>query len=235
LGVDPAPAALRDRIQRLFADESAPIPLAGKPRSFSLYARWITSAAAILLVGFIIFQTYRSSTLPAPGGGSPFPQATLVALVETHKRCCTHPTHRGPNIRQDSFPAMAASFHQGLGKTPVLAADLSDTNWKLRGGAICPVSSHQSAHLVFERNGQTLSVFSLDAQECQGVPDGIYQEQVNDCVLAISAKRGTLHCFLGHCPHGKIEASEMESLLKRHSDKILTPVAFHRPRGELVR
>src|SRR5688572_360135 len=80
LGVDPAPSALRDRIQRLFADTSAPIPLAGKPRSFSLYARWITSAAAILLVGFIIFQTYRSSTLPAPGGGSPFPQATLVAL-----------------------------------------------------------------------------------------------------------------------------------------------------------
>lgn len=188
-----------------------------------------TAMAAALMFGFAGIRA---------GFGQParvsIGQSLVRALVETHDRCCLRQSHITPGIPQTSLKLVGQAISRRL-RQSVLAADLAKDNWLFRGAAVCEVAGRRSAHLLFTREGQTLSVFSI--------PDPL--SPVRDCALeggvwadhavAGFVKRGRVYCMVGHCPRGSLGPGEVASLLERHRGDLVddaTTIALLAPEDE---
>ncbi|HEV8292182.1 MAG TPA: hypothetical protein VGP94_09670, partial [Tepidisphaeraceae bacterium] len=134
-----------------------------------------------------------------------------------------------------SFVLMGQTM-AGKIKEPVLATDIGN-GWNFVGAAMCPVNGKPSAHLIYRRNGQWLSIFSIPASSCDKVRDGGFGgEKINDHMIAGFAHTGGVYCIVGSCPKKALQLDEIEQLLKKHQGDLIQP----RPQatiamGELLR
>src|SRR5438045_1511070 len=189
---------LKSAVKRLYAAERAPAGLRRRVESI-LQARessprlrisradvlqWAMAAAILIgLTGLVFEASYERR--------HPVGDQTLLAMVKTHDSCCRENNpHRRPGIPQDNFALMGQVLASKI-KEPVLAANLEASGWTFVGGANCPVGDHQSAHLVYRRNGQWLSIFSIPASSCDKVREGGFGgEKINDHMVAGFAQTG---------------------------------------------
>ena len=108
-------------------------------------------------------------------------------------------------------------------REPVLAAEMGE-GWKFVGAAMCPVNGKPSAHLVYNRNGQWLSVFSMPASSCERVRSGGFGgERLNDHMIAGFANTGGVYCMVGSCPNKGLPLDEIQKLLKKHRGDLVEP------------
>jgi len=232
-----APDDLRARMTQLLRslDEPPEVPAAGAllgeaRRTAQFGGSWggaamiaavFAAGAMILRAGFV--QPPRAALGPA----------LLGALVETHDRCCCRHRHVSPGIPQTNLRLTGQAISRQL-RQSVLAADLVKEQWIFRGAAICPVAGRNSAHLLFARGGQTLSVFSI-ADPLSPARQCILETQVAaDHIVAGFVKRGRVYCMVGHCPDGQLSSAEVASLVERHRDELVdgvTTVAARMPDG----
>lgn len=208
-----APAGLRRHIESiLHAQSASPRLRIGRPLIF----QW--AAAALILValtGLILRASYEQR--------HPVGDKTLLAMVKTHDGCCRNNNpHQRPGVPQNNFVLMGQTLASKLNE-PVLATNL-DNGWIFVGAAICPVDGKQSAHLVYRRNNQWLSVFSLPASSCDKVRDGAFGgERINDHMIAGFAYTGGVYCMVGSCPKKDLQLEEIQQLLRKHQRDLIGP------------
>jgi hypothetical protein len=153
----------------------------------------------------------------------PVGEKTLLAMVKTHDFCCRkNNAHQHRDIPQNNFVLMGQTMASKI-KEPVLAADL-EGGWKFVGAAMCPVSGQPSAHLIYNRNGQWLSIFSIPASACDKVRAGGFGgEKINDHMIAGFAQTGGVYCIVGTCPGKTLQLDEIKQLLKKHQGDLIEP------------
>jgi anti-sigma factor RsiW len=223
-----APAGLRQRVEAILrAGEPQARPVRIDPAVMGQVmwqvrwqVKWQRAAAAIIVVGLaglIIRVAYERNH---PVGGQ-----TLLAMVKTHDFCCRDGNpHQHRDIPQASFVLMGQTL-AGRIKEPVLAADMGD-GWKFVGAAMCAVNGKPSAHLVYRRNGQWLSIFSIPAASCDNVREGaIGGEKINDHMIAGFAQTGGVYCIVGSCPKKGLQLEEIQQLLRKHQGDLIAPRA----------
>ena len=211
-----APDALRQRILRMVeqgegdvagkitpqtATLTGPVPSASKagtqvepPKSLSLWRRGPTRlAAAIVLLasGVAIYSVVSRERWSGGGAGNaplavvqPVSNDVLAAMVKTHDVCCEHDNHQHPAINQKDFVAMRAQAEERL-KPPVVATRVA--GWEFKGCYLCPVGGTDSAHLLFTKGEDKLSIFSVAAKDS----DGAYTAtEVDGHLVACKVKKG---------------------------------------------
>jgi hypothetical protein len=165
LGSDKAPDSLRLRVQKILAHPSLDFPIHAKKRvQFWQHPLLNLAAAAVLLVCIGLagwrFGNHRDSTRLALTTAA-LPDAFARDLVATHDHCCALPDHHIlKGVPDDDFRMMTQKLRDQLG-FPALAVTAGD-GWTFYGAsAFCMVGKAHSAHLVFKRNGESLSIFSV--------------------------------------------------------------------------
>ena len=222
---------LKTAVKRLYAAERAPVGLRKSVESILRSEQvaaprmrigpalmWQWAAAAVIVVGLAGLIWRVSDERKYPVG-----EKTMLAMVKTHDFCCTPGRqHRHTDIPQTNFVAMGETM-AGKIKEPVLAADIGD-GWRFVGAAMCLVGGKQSAHLIYSRGGQWLSVFSIPASSCEKVHDGAFGgERINDHMIAGFARTGGVYCMVGSCPQKNLQLDEIEQLLKKHQRDLVQP------------
>jgi hypothetical protein len=216
-----APAGLRQRVESILRADQA----TSRPMRIGRAAIWQWAVAATILVGLTGLIMRVSYERSHPVGGQ-----TLLAMVKTHDFCCREGNpHRHRDIPQDNFVLMGQTM-AGKIKEPVLAAEL-DNGWKFVGAAMCPVNGKPSAHLIYRRDGQFLSIFSIPASSCEKVRDGGFgAEKINDHMIAGFAHTGGVYCMVGSCPKKNLLLDEIQQLLERHKGDLIEA----RPSGSIA-
>jgi hypothetical protein len=209
-----APAGLRHHVESILRAEA----ISARPLRISRAPIWQWAAAAVILIGLaglIVRVSYERS--------HPVGNQTLVGMVRTHDYCCREGnTHRHRDIPQESFVAMGQTLASKI-KEPVLAADVGN-GWNFVGAAMCQVNGKPSAHLVYRRNGQWLSIFSLPASSCEKVRDGGFGgEKINDHMIAGFARTGGVYCMVGSCQNKDLQLDEIKKLLEKHQGDLIEP------------
>ena len=209
-----APAGLGQRVESILRTEQA------APRPMRIYRAvlWQQAAAALILVGLTGLIVRANYERKHPVGNQ-----TLLAMVRTHDYCCRNGNrHQWANIPQNDFVLMGQTMASTI-KEPVLAADIGD-GWSFVGAAMCPVDGKTSAHLVYSRGGQFLSIFSIPASSCQKVRDGGFgSEEINNHMIAGFAHTGGVYCMVGSCPQKNLQLDEIQQLLKKHQGDLIAP------------
>ena len=191
------------------------------------------AAAAMMVIGFgIAYQLDRpsgsrfvspsytvSDPWPAapPPRTAPTPRATTSPVVlpakvaeqlfETHARCVSHGDHDGfDDVSRADFDALRQRLERQLGYR-VLAGPVDDGRgrWEFRGGAVCTVGDVRAAHLVFVRNGQAVSVFTLPKSVCPDARGGEVAEDPNPAhPLAVYVRPNGVQCIVGTSGDGSL-------------------------------
>jgi len=108
-----------------------------------------------------------------------------------------------PGIPRDDYAAIASTLSARLG-WPVLAAPLGG-GWAFKGASICPVGSQDSAHLVFKRGNDDVSVFSLPVSIIPASNKSTSFDQTEaGHPIASFVSRGGLFCIVCSSPDGSM-------------------------------
>lgn len=211
-----APGALRER---LLAAASHP----DSGRSWRIFPRTSTFAAAALVliaVGLGIYMLQK----PAHEEYE-FPASIVQAMDATHDFCAGHGDHHGATVPHSNFALIGQTMSAHL-KRPVLAADLG-SDWTFMGAAYCPVGKESSGHLLFKRNADFVSIFSLPVSGRENEEGAIYKTCTGPHPTAGFVKRGAMFCIVATSPSGQINSQEIE----RMRDRLMTiqPVAYTAP------
>jgi len=209
-----APAGLRQHVESiLHAQQVTPRPM--RIERAVIWQRAVAAVIVLGLTGLILRASYERR--------HPVGDQTLLAMVQTHDRCCKDSNpHRWNSIPQNDFVLMGQNMASRI-KEPVLATDL-DNGWTFVGAAMCWVGDKQSAHLVYRRNSQWLSIFSMPASACEKVRDGGFGSQkINDHMIAGFARTGGVYCMVGSCPRKDLQLDEIQQLLRKHQGDLIAP------------
>jgi hypothetical protein len=216
---------LKDAIRRAWKDDVAPPDLIARVRSVSSLSspgagrraravlwRSALAAAAIILVSLAIIGYRTHGVAPRPVVAlAVLPQPLAEDLVERHDECCSHADHHMPGIPRDNYDAIAKVLTDRLG-WPVLAAPLGD-DWSFKGASVCPVGSQESAHLVFKRGRDDVSVFSLPAWivPANDKDKSFDQTQAGHPIASFIAGRG-LFCIVCSSPDGSMTLDKANAI-----------------------
>lgn len=237
-GGERAPAALRDRLMRSLAESSpmSPIspstiftdrPVAPPPAPLRI-AFWsapaFRAAAAVFLVTLVGIFYYASNTSAA----SPIQQDALLAMIQTHDQCCAgdhddHQEHGTPAPTALDRTAVGTRLAEEL-QQAVWVPDLTKQGWQLTGAAICTVGAKKSAHLIYARGENKLSVFSMSGEGCSS-KEGACGEELQDHVIAGVSKGGAVHCVVAYCPEKSIKQDDVTKMLQNHEGEVITVAA----------
>jgi anti-sigma factor RsiW len=144
-----APAALRNRVQRSIARESGPL------LSWRRWAvRALPAAAAVGVIASMIVSRVQWSPLAAD-------------VVAKHQRNLPIEVSGGTD--------QVKQWYTGKVDFPVRPPQFRNATVALRGGRLASIGDRQAAYLVYEINGNKVSVFVFDAAE---VPVEARQKQV---------------------------------------------------------
>ena len=169
------------------------------------------AASMLISIGLMIF--FLSSSAQA------MPEKFQAAAVARHDQCCQASDHHHLSaIRTASYPEIGRYLKQEL-HHPVLAADLTREGWQFSGAAICPISGVPTAHLLFRKGSETLSVFSLPTAALPSLTQHqSYQGTTSDGhSIIVRAEDGVLYCLVGHCSAGELTVDHLDSIFDRHS------------------
>jgi hypothetical protein len=208
-----APLGLRQSVERILAPQAArPIPM-----RIDRAAMWQWAAAAVIMVGLGGLIARVSYERSHPIGGQ-----TLAAMVKVHDYCCKDGRkHRQKEIPHENFVLVGQSMASRL-KEPVLAAEMK--GWNFVGAAMCPINGKPAAHLVYQRGGQWLSIFSIPAASCDKFREGgMGSEIIGDHMVACFTKTGGVYSMVATCPQKQIDLQEIQQLLKKHRGDLVAP------------
>jgi len=176
------------------------------------------AAAAIVLLGFGVSYHYFSK--PSNPSNPAIPVTLASDLISRHDSCCSLPDHHG--IKDDDFDQIAKEMGVHLG-IPVMAAKLDGT-WTFHGASYCPVgdlkSGHISAHLVFARDKQFVSLFSLPASVLNNVHIQSTSEMEQNHPLAAFQTSHGFYCVVGSSPDGSLTIEQVRVLRDQVQPKI---------------
>lgn len=204
--------------------------------------RYGLAAAAMILLGFGI--AYRLDDTPfgrdRTGGGlggtevsfaSTVPGPIAQGLVDSHDRCSKYPNHNVyPEISRDDFAAMRQRLERHLG-FPVLAGNVEEAlgrnRWIFKGAAVCKVGDVDAAHLVFVRDGQAISIFSLPPSSCRRAGRATQEcEDANpDHPVAVFVWSDGAHCVVGSSTDRSLSVDQVRSVLEHLRPTLPNPSA----------
>lgn len=145
------------------------------------------------------------------------------AIIKTHDRCAYLP-HSMPGVPVHDIAGTGQSLNRKLHQ-PVLAASLPEKGWKFKGGAVCPVGSVESAHLVFEQGSAAVSIFSMPRSSCSAKHNGSYEKVVADHPIAGFMDGQGSYCLVAS-GDGSITPARLAAMRdKIQSNIVRTPVA----------
>jgi len=146
---------------------------------------------------------------------------TLRAMVKTHDHCCKSRNH-GSKLASDNFAQMGRRV-ASQAKEPVLAPDLTVDGWKFVGVALCRLDGFSAPHWVFSRGEQKVSVFSLPASHCRVAREGHSRcTHIDKHPVSGFVKTGDVHCFVGSSPDGLLTPEDLEALMNKHRNDIVS-------------
>ncbi len=215
---DCAPAELREKIVNLFRTAEPPARAGAdvEPHSHGNPLRiprstWVLSAAAIIVLVFGLSFRFWGSSKPAVVAVN-IPVSLQTDLVARHDECCAHTDHQHLSVPRNNDAAIADALRTKLNR-PVLVARPFDPGWTFRGASICPVGTVPSGHLVFSRDGDTLSVFSLPKSVALSVKDGEeFASTSGGHAIAGFAKDGAIFCLVGNSPAKTFSGDELQQM-----------------------
>ena len=162
----------------------------------------LAAAALVLLAVGLVWhpwQPTRSSSpidvLPA-SGISPLPVSLADDLTYRHDECSQSPVHTDSALAEDDPVQLARQMQEEL-NFPVITKPLP-ADWHFRGAAFCPVGRTKSAHLMYDRDGKTVSVFSLPAGVWPGdhLPNCAELTRDHHAVAGMMTRSG-FYCVVG--------------------------------------
>lgn len=212
-GGQAAPQDLRQRILQTLAEEPPVLRIpAWYRRPYVLAA-----AAAFILAMAGLYQKVLLQPLD-----NNFDDRSFLAMIDTHDRCSVE-NHFGSGIPRENFTRIGQTLSRELRKS-VLAANLVGEGWEFRGAKVCPVGDKVGAHLMFARNQQRLSVFSVPGMGC-GEEDGCINSQIlRDHMIAGFTDHGAAYCMVAYCEQRRLSLNEVSTLLERHRRELVATV-----------
>jgi hypothetical protein len=117
----------------------------------------------------------------------------------------------------------------------VLMARPTDPGWDFRGAAICPVGAAPAGHLVFAKNDDVISVFSLPINTLPNATDGEQFETTTDGhPIAAFTRDGGLFCLVSSGPAGSLTERDLAQMRDRMEDRVTTAAASITPAHDAV-
>jgi hypothetical protein len=234
-GAQVAPRNLRDRVEAMGIG-AATAPAADLTPSLSPQRRgWFRglrhprtlyslAAAVALLIGFsVAYQLDQRSPDPfaiAPqpanlGSRGVLPASVARDLIDVHARCTAAASHDSfRDVPRDDFPSLRRRLERTLG-FPVLAAPLDDGEgrWSFKGASLCPVDRVAASHLVFVRDRQAVSIFSLPrAAFPQARGDELLEDPNPDHPLAVFIRGDGVHCVVGSSADRSLSPQQLHAI-----------------------
>jgi hypothetical protein len=208
----------------IFTDRPIPAPAAPIRLAFWSHPAF-RAAAALFLVALAGIFYYASNTSAA--SASPIQQDALLAMIETHDQCCAgqHEQHQEPELPAPTptlvldRTVVGRTLAQKLNQA-VWVPDLSAEGWQLAAAAICRVGAKPSAHLIYAKGQNKLSVFTMSGEGCTS-KEGACGQELRDHVIAGVAKGGAVQCIVAHCPQKSIKQDDVNNLLSAHENEVI--------------
>ena len=195
------------------------------------WLRYGFAAAAMVLVGFGLAHRLddtpfgRDDFAQTGGGGtdvtlaSTLPPPIRRGMLESHDRCQKFEHNAYPDLPAGNFPAMRERLEKHLG-FPVLAGDVEEAlgrnGWRFQGAAVCKVGGVDAAHLVFVRNRQAISLFSLP-RSCSHTTRGGGARECEDPnpdhPVALFVWSDGVHCVVGSSTDRSLSVDQVRSVL----------------------
>ena len=204
------------------------------------WLRYGLAAAATVMIGF--GTAYRLDDSPfgrdrvgTTGGAevtftSTVPQPIARGLLESHERCSKFEDHNAyEDLSADNFAEIRRRLEERL-QFPVLAGDVEEVlgrgGWVCKGAAVCRVGDVEAAHLVFVRDGQAISIFSLPPWSCRHAGRAHQCEDPNaDHPVAVFVWSNGVHCVVGSSKDRSLSVYQVRAVLDH-----LRPTLPARPR-----
>jgi len=190
---------------------------------------WLVWPAAIAAM-FVLAIGVKSLLKTSPPSALPptiatalpaLPASLQTALVASHEHCCHAKNHHYLNAPIDDDAAIARAMQAKLSQA-VLVARPEQSGWDFRGAAICPVGGTPAGHLVFVKDDDAISIFSLPKCLAPELKDGgHYETTVDGHPVAVFARNGGLFCLVGSGPAGTISVGELAQM-RDHMEAAVT-------------
>jgi hypothetical protein len=232
-GCERAPASLCQCVQQLM--RSSPTSMNGgtslrlphRRASIAWFVWPIAAIAATFAVAVGIKSLLNHPATPPPTAvtlnNPPAQQATPAAvlpaefesaLVKSHDHCCHATNHHHLPAPIDNDAAIAVAMRAALKQPAVLMARPTDAGWDFRGAAICPVGTVRAGHLVFVKDDEAISVFTLPATAAASVAtDGAHFEATADGhSIATFARDGGLFCLVASGPADSLSLDQLSKM-----------------------
>ena len=187
------------------------------------WLRYGLAAAATVLLGFGIASRLDNRDRYNLGGtevtfASTVPQDIARGMVDSHDRCSKYSDHNAfPGV--SDFAVVRRQLENRLG-FPVLAGDVEEAlgrnGWQFKGAAVCKVGAVDAAHLVFVRNGQAISMFSLPPASCRHNGRTAHEcEDANpDHPAAVFVWSDGVHCVVGSSTDRTLSVDQVRAVLE---------------------
>ena len=202
-----APQELRQRVTGRFRDLRAP---AWAPA----VRRWTMVAAAVLVLGLGVSFWQLHPRQTQSGSAAVLPAALVHDLYARHDGCCKAPDHHMPGLPRRDFSRIGQSLSVML-HIPVLSGDPSGP-WDFRGASICPVGERKSAHLLFARGNQAVSLFSLPPDSWKSPTENASCTECDGThALAAFATANGFYCIVGSSTDGSLTIDQVRSARDR--------------------
>ena len=217
MGSQSAPPALRTRVQALMEQPVDASPSGGwrwriEPQHYRLAA---AASLMIVALGIMTWQI-RQNFFPTVAHSEPsvpavvqFPHSFAMSLVRAHDNCARLADHH--LIAGDDFTALQQRLTQDAGVS-VFAAALGD-EWKFKGAGLCTVEETRAAHLLFARDNDIVSIFSLPAPQHCGANATNFAEMMDGHPLAGFRNGDTLYCVVGSSTSGACNTQHVAAVM----------------------
>ena len=226
-----APPRLREKVMAMMASAPAAASLSSAARDVETPSRWripmpspkVAAAAvlAFITVGFAFMQIAREYDLFArftpPPAPAKFEDAFAMSMVNAHRNCAKLADHH--LVGGNDFAALKKELGVKEG-IRVFAAPLCN-DWQFKGAGICNVGSVQAAHLLFTRDTQSVSVFSIPQADkvCGGHQN--YEQLIDSQAIMGFTRDNALYTLVVSRSDGKpAKAKHAKPLLSIVHDEI---------------
>jgi hypothetical protein len=226
-GHERAPEALRLNVQQLFVGTAVPVIEMKPTKSATLrdaWERWNSVvysgiAACVMIAGaaFLVmsYQGYFDRnpryTRNEPVIGD-VPSNLAVALINRHNACSQLKDHH--ILKGDNLPALKVELERQM-NFPVAIVALGD-GWVFKGAGRCDVGNTPSAHVLFARGKQELSVFSMPADIVRNVSTHtgptLFESQYRDDPIAGGTRGAVTYAVVGSSTDGSLTLGEVVTL-----------------------
>jgi hypothetical protein len=215
-----APLELRAKVERLLASPVA----ATSPRSRRWVGRWFpgrqfnfkTAAAVGLLLGALtlLYVQAKSTLFPSrqlpPVATTSIPVTVMVEMIRTHDSCAKLPDHH--LIPGNDIEKVRAVLSKEEGVSVALI-DLG-AGWQFKGAGLCGAGSARTAHAMFARGNDLVSIFSMPAPtECGQGATGSYRQVLEGHPVEAVVHSGVLYSVIGSRTGGEMKLEDLDPVL----------------------